>query len=153
MQIFDGNTALAILLLNPPDPVVSTVPLASDLSSTYYTRIPAAMVRPGLRVLVELDPDNKLGEAIRSDNVWPAGGTARAISTSTVPTFNLRLVPVVLNGDTGSVSEASVERYLSVARNLWPLADISAEVRRPFVSSADLLQPGDANGAWGAVLN
>ncbi len=153
VQIFDGNTALAILLLNPPDPAVSTVPLASDLSSTYYTRIPAAMVRPGLRVLVELDPDNKLGEAVRSDNVWPAGGTARAIATSSVPTFNLRLVPVVLNGDTGSVSEASVERYLSVARNLWPLADISAEVREPFVSSAGLLQPGDANGAWGALLN
>src|SRR5690606_3724484 len=55
-RIFDGNTAIATLLLTPPDSGVPTLPVDGQAGTTYRTRIPADLMRAQLRVSVEVDP-------------------------------------------------------------------------------------------------
>lgn len=152
-RLFDGTVPIATLLLTPPDSGVPTVPLDGVLTSTYRTRIPADLMRPQLRISVEVDPDSTIGEAQRSDNFWPAGASPRALTVTTVPPFTVRFVPIVLDGATGDITSATQERYLAVARSLWPIAQVSADVRAAFTPSVASLQPTDANGAWNALLN
>lgn len=152
-RIFDGTTPIATLLLTPPDSGIPTVPLDAVLASTYHTRIPADLIRAQLRVSVEVDPDSSIGEVQRNDNVWPTGSVPRAVPVTTVPVFSVRFVPISLDGVTGNIASDTQDRYLSMARSLWPIAQVNAEVRTAFVSSVQSLQPNDANGGWNAVLN
>ncbi|HEY0930474.1 MAG TPA: hypothetical protein VGE27_11195 [Gemmatimonas sp.] len=152
-RIYDGTTAIATLLLTPPDSGVPTVPIDGQLGTTYRTRIPADLVRAQLRVSVEVDPDSTLGEVQRGDNFWPTGGQPRSLTATTVPPFAVRFVPVLHGGALGDVTSAAQERYLAVARALWPIVQVTSDVRAAFTSSAPSLQPTDANGAWSALLN
>lgn len=152
-RLFDGSSALAVLLLTPPDSGVPTVPLDEVLASTYRTRIPGNLIRPQLRIAVEVDPDSTLGEVQRNDNFWPAGAASRALTITQVPPFAVRFIPVRVDGVTGDISAQTMDRYLAVARNLWPLSEVSAEMRGTFVSSAGPLQSNDANGAWSILLS
>jgi hypothetical protein len=152
-RIYDGTTAIATLLLAPPDSGVPTVPVDGLIGTTYRTRIPAELVRAQLRVSVEVDPDSTLGELQRGDNFWPTGGQPRAIAATTVPPFTVRFVPVSLDGTVGDITAAAQDRYLVVARSLWPIAQVTSDVRAAFTSSAPTLQPTDANGGWNALLN
>lgn len=152
-RIYDGTTAIATLLLTPPDSGVPTVPVDAALGTTYRTRIPAELVRAQLRVSVEVDPDSTLGESQRSDNFWPTGGQPRPITATTVPTFAVRFVPISLNGAIGDITAAAQERYLAVARTLWPIAQVTSDVRAAFTSAAPALHPTDANGGWNTLLN
>jgi hypothetical protein len=153
VRLFDGNTVIGILPLTPPDSGVPTLPLEGALGTTYSTRLAGDIVRNGVRIVIDVDPDSTLGEVQRNDNVWPAGGTPRALNVTTLPPFTVRFVPVLLDGFTGDVSTGTFARLFSTARQLWPLAQVGGEVRAPFTSSAPSLLPTDVNGAWSILLN
>ena len=153
VRLFEGSTLLGSLVLTPPAGDLPLEPLDGELNTTYSTTLAPDLVRSSVRLLVDVDPDSTLGETQRNDNVWPPGGTPRALTTTTVPPFAVRLVPVTIGGRTGDVSDATQARYLRTARILWPLADVTSTVRAPFVSAAPTLHPTDANGGWATVLS
>jgi hypothetical protein len=153
VRLFEGTSLLGTLMLTPPVGALPLEPLESELNSTYVTMLAGDLIRSSLRILVDVDPDSTLGETQRSDNIWPAGGTPRALNTTTVPPFTVRFVPVTIGATTGAITEATQSRFLRTARTLWPLAQVSSEVRAPFVSAAPALHPTDANGAWTTVLS
>lgn len=93
--------------------------------------IPSTVIRPGIAVIADVDPDNTVAEANETDNQFPLSGTPQALQVATVPPFNIRIVPVTQNrnGQTG-VAAASL---FNVLRSIWPLSVVNATVRTPLV--------------------
>ncbi|MFN7798530.1 hypothetical protein [Gemmatimonas sp.] len=153
VRLYDGPTLVSTTTLTAPESAVRTTIAEGTLASTWNLPVPGTSVRPGLRVLVDLDPAQAIPDANRNDNVWPATGEPRPITVNTVPTFSVRFIPVITGNDTGRVTTANRESFLVTTRRLFPLQEVVSEVRAPFTSSADTLQSNDANGRWLTVLS
>lgn len=153
VRIYDGATLLQTLTLNAPEGAVRTALAEGTLNSTWNSVIPAANVRPGMRVVADVDPTSAIAEGDETDNSWPRNGTPLAISVNTVPTFFVRFVPVTVGSMTGNVTTANKELFLSSTRRMHPINDVTSDVRAPFTSSASVLQAGDGNNAWTTVLS
>ena len=153
LRVFANGVLVSTYTIPATPTSVPTSIGEGTLSASWNVRIPAGSVRAGMQIVAEVDPDNTLGEADRTDNVWPRGGTLSAVSTIDPPALDVRLVPVTVQGLTGNVSESNKEQYLETARQIFPLRELRATVRAPFTSNAGVLQSGDANGAWITVLN
>ena len=69
-----------------------------DLDLSANAVIPAEVIRPGLEMVVEVDPDGTLGTRLSSPARIPREGS-RAIDVREVPPFRLTLVPFVWTGD------------------------------------------------------
>ena len=93
--------------------------------------LPRTLIRPGMSVLAEVDPDRQLAETNENDNRFPLSGTPQAVQVVTVPPFNVRLVPVSQNRN-GQVAQAAVSMF-DVLANIWPLSAINVDVRQPLV--------------------
>ncbi len=153
VRVYDGTTLLQSTTITAPEASVRTSIDEGTLTSTWNTVIPGANIRTTTRVLVDLDPTQAITDADRSDNVWPTNGTPSAISVSTVPAFNVRLVPIVVGALTGNVSSANKASFLSSVSRMFPLGTINSDVRAPFTSSATELQSSDGNDQWLTVLS
>jgi hypothetical protein len=121
----------------------------ADADCTLVNRNPGS----GTRVLVDLDPTLAITDADRSDNVWPSIGTPQFIRVTSVPTFNVRFVPIVVGALTGNVSATNKASFLSSVQRMVPLGTVSSDVRAPFTSSATDIQSNDGNGQWLTVLS
>jgi hypothetical protein len=153
VRLYDGATLASTTTLAAPESAVRTAIAEGVLTSTWNLPVPATSVRPGLRVLVDLDPAQTVPDVNRSDNVWPANGAPQLITVTPVPPFTVRFVPVVTGNDTGRVTAANRESFLVTTRRLFPVQEVVSDVRAPFTSSADTLQSNDANGRWLTVLS
>lgn len=153
VRLYDGATLLQTTTVTAPETSVRTSLAEGTLSSTWNVLVAAGNVRPALRVLVDLDPAQAIPDATRTDNTWPSSGTPQAITVNSVPTFNVRFVPVVVGALTGNVSNGNTASYLASALRTMPLQQIAADVRAPFTSSATVLEANDGNGQWLTVLN
>jgi len=134
------------------------VPLAVDrgnLTTSWNLTLTAAQVIKGLRVDAVVDPDDDLGESNENDNRWPATGTPLVLDVRSVPTFDLRLVPVMqsVNHMLGNVTNANKASFADLASRIYPLVQVNVTVRATYTTSAPVLQSDDGNGAWGQVLN
>ncbi len=153
VRVYDGATLLQNVTLPAPEASVRTSLAQGTLQSSWNLLIPAANMRPGLRVLADLDPAGAFPDANPADNVWPAGGAPQPITTRNVPAFTVRFVPVITGALTGNVSNGNFEQFLVTTRRLFPISQVIADVRAPFTSSATVLQSNDANGQWLVVLS
>ncbi len=153
VRVYDGATLLQTSTIPATEASVRQSLAVGTMSSSWNVMVPAANMRPGLRVVAELDPTEAIEDDDRSDNVWPASGVPHAFTTNNVPTFTVRFVPVVVGALTGNVTVGNHEQYLSTTRRIFPVGAIAASVRAPFTSSATELQSNDANGAWLTVLS
>jgi hypothetical protein len=110
---------------------------------------------PTLRIVADIDPGDLIAETSEADNAFPASGTPQALDVRTLPSFNIRFVPVkqAVNGMTGGVTSANVESHLTVARSILPLGSVTVDVRAPFTTNAPALQSNDGNGAWVQILS
>jgi hypothetical protein len=124
----------------------------SQFNATLNTVLDSAVVKPGIRIKVALDPYNVPDETNKDDNVWPRDGIPRAIPVTSPPPFQVRFVPVTVGGLTGNVSSANLEQYLSLTRLLYPISAVEATVAPPFTSSVTALD-ASAVGPWSQVLS
>ena len=153
VRIYNGASLVQTATLTAPESGVRTVIAEGTLTSTWNLLVPGANIRPTTRVLVELDPTQSTTDADRSDNVWPTSGTPQSVSVNTVPTFNVRFVPIVVGALTGNVSEGNKASFLSSVQRLFPLSAVVSDVRAPFTSSATEIQSNDTNGQWLTALS
>ena len=111
--------------------------------------LPGAVIRTGISVLADVDPDNTVTESNETDNAFPLAGTAKTLSVSTVPDFTMKLVPIrQKNGLTGTVSPSLANDL----RSMWPLAVVNVTTRATFSSAYPPLDANNSNRSWNNLL-
>ncbi len=93
--------------------------------------VPSELMRAGISVLADVDPDNQLGETNEGDNRFPLSGTAQSLQVVDVPPLGVRFVPIAQNRN-GQVAGVAVSIF-NVFENMWPVNVINADVRQPLV--------------------
>ena len=141
--------------------VDSVAPPAFSGTATYAAPtaqflVPATQLRAGLRWTVQRDPGNVLTDANSSNDRFPRTGTS-ALATVSLPVMRVRFVPITLAShanQTGNVSDANIENYLTVMRRAFPLGRLVASVGTPLVTSASFGTPpsGGGDAFWLQVL-
>ncbi len=149
-RIYNGSTLLRTATINAPEAAVRTAPAEGVLTSSWNVPLTAAEVKPGLKVLVDIDPSNSISESDETNNVWPANGQPSAVTVYYVPTLNVRLIPVLNNGLTGDVTEANKDVYVTALKQMLPVGTVNVTVGGTFTSNAAALTSGGTN--WSAVL-
>lgn len=155
VSLFQDNTLLETYDIPAQFSGVNQDVNQGSLQRSWNVRVNGNRIVPGLRMLVEADPERTIaGDADLSDNVWPRNGAPRAVPVVSVGTWHAVLVPVVnsASGLTGNVSESNKGEFTSLAQSLLPIADMHVVVRQPYTTSVAALQRTDGNGAWLSLL-
>lgn len=142
------------LTLDAPNGAVPTERNDAELFSSWNATIPAALMRPGASVLVDVDPAAEIRESDETNNVYPATA-ALPLDVRAVPPLRIRFVPIAMTtaGTTGGVAPDNVGRFLDMTLRVMPVGSVEPTVSEPFLTSAAALQPNDGNGAWGQILS
>jgi hypothetical protein len=149
VRVLHDGAVTGVELLEPPGQSVPTTRRDEDAMATWTLRLPATLVRPGLALAADVDPDGEFAEANDDNNSAPTVTPA----VLTVAPLHVRFVPVqhMASGTTGNADGG--HRFLDMSYRMFPISDVFAEVRAPMVTSAPALQPDDANGAWRQILS
>ena len=147
-----SGTLVSTTTISSPSTSVPTTLDEGTLVSTWNQTLTGAFLQPGLRLLLDVDPNNSVSEPNESDNTWPADGTPVTLDIRNVSTLFVTLVPVVqaARGDTGRVTEANKGNFIAPMYRMFPVANIDAAVRAPYTFSGAELASGGAN--WQALL-
>jgi hypothetical protein len=113
--------------------------------------VPGELVRPGLGVTVEVDPDGELEKTAGSVTSFPGDGAPMTFDVRELPEFRLRFVPIHQSGPdvTGNVDEENAEAYLDLFRRVYPVAEVDFEIREPYTTSHE----ASSVDGWRAILN
>ena len=115
-----------------------------NLAVSANARIPAAVVVPGLEVVIEVDPEGTLDAALGVAKRIPESGRM-AVDVRPVPPFHLTLVPLLLPTDPDSsvvetVSAMAADpvghELLGGVRAVLPVTGIDVAAREPVISSS-----------------
>ena len=152
VRLFQNGALVSTLTADAAAASVPTTLDESSVSASWNISIPGAVIQPGLSVLADVDPDNLIVESSESDNSFPVSGTPVVLTVRTVPTLNLRFVPVTQSSTlgTGSISESNVESYLRDTRDMLPMGTVAYNFRAPYTTSQTLVSDG---GGWSATLS
>ncbi len=155
VRLYSGAVLIQTSTITPPTASVPTTITEGTLSSSWNLLIPAATVQPNLRVLADVDPANGVPESNEADNTFPVGGTPFVLDVRTVPTWNVRFVPVLqsVNGLQGNVTAGNTATFLVDPLKWLPIGAYSADLRAPYTTTAPAFESGNANSAWGTVLS
>lgn len=126
----------------------------SDLGVSYNAVIPAAVIVPGVRMVVEVDPEGALPLAPESRARFPAEGSD-SLNVVIVPPMRLTVVPVL----EAQAPDTSVMEWtrgidadspqVGLLRYAFPFAEFTARPRASYTTSLDLTSD---DGQWGLVL-
>ena len=139
LRVYDGTTLLTTLRgTATPSTAVDESCCAANLL------IPGGLIRPNLRVLADVDPDNTVAETNETDNQFPLNGTPMTVQVRTVPPLNVRFLQVLqrrsgLRGTATTGMVAALNAY-------WPLGTTNADVRSTVFTIDYALDAGDING-------
>jgi hypothetical protein len=130
---------------------------ASDsvLNSTLNFSLAAdsVCVDPGASFVVQLDPDNALGETDENNNRFPLGGTAAPVFT-VADTLKVKFIPIAYQpGGAGPVytpPTADISYLISKVKAVLPISLESYAVASPQLYTQQVLQDGTG---WNALLN
>ena len=155
VRLFRGAQLFSTAIIDPPAQSVGTSISERTTADSWGLPISASEMTAGLAFIVDADPDNSVREVNESDNTYPASGIPLAHDIRSVPTAELRFVPIEtsVNSLIGNVNDARVPDLLSLTLNMFPLSTYSADVRAPFSTSAPALERDDANGSWVRIIN
>ena len=114
-----------------------------DLAVSANVRIPGAMLRPGLEMVVEIDPEGTLDPALGIGRRLPAEGRT-ALDVRGPPTMELTVVPFLftVNPDSsiiatvrGMATDPEGHKLLRLSRALLPTSDWSVTAHEPVVTN------------------
>ena len=117
------------------------------VDGSFNAVVPGSVLRPGVEMVVELDPDRALPLAPASVRRVPAQGRA-VLDVRSVPALRLKIVPVHYAWATNAGTNAKVLEFarglgepdaagLRFARALLPTPGLNATVREPYLTWAD----------------
>lgn len=155
VRLYHGNTLVRTSMVGPAGTYVPRTPDPSTLASSWNLRIPEELMVPGLRVLADVDPTNEVRELDEGDNTFPATGIPRAIEVRTAPPLSITFIPVTqaATGLTGFIHPSNAATFLTTAKRLLPLGEITFDLRETFTSNGPRLESNDGNKAWSHLLS
>jgi hypothetical protein len=155
VRLYHGGTLRRTYTIAAPSPAVPQSVNEGSLLGSWNVLVNAADVVPGMTVLADVDPTNGIAESDESDNQFPTSGTPTAVDVRSLPTFNVRFVPVQqqVNGLQGDVTTTNVPQFMADPAKMLPIAGYAADVRSAYVTTAPVLQSSNGNGAWGTILS
>jgi hypothetical protein len=133
VRLFTGSQEVMTERLQPS--TLGSLPhVPPGLSApSWDLHVPAELMRPGLGVLLELDPDGTLPRASDGPVLHPASGEPEQVHFVDVPPLRIRFVPIHHAGlGTGNVTSENVDEYLTVTRAIFPVLAVEREVREPY---------------------
>lgn len=126
--------------------------LATEAGSPAWTvKIPAALVQPGNSLAVEIDPNRRIRDTNRGNNLWP-GPAPKPLAVTVSPPLRLTLVPLhrALTGATSAYQPSLAERYVDFTRRVHPVPEVLDVVSHaPFSTREDL----STRQGWSAALS
>ncbi|HEX3233153.1 MAG TPA: hypothetical protein VHR41_03075 [Gemmatimonadales bacterium] len=155
VRFFNSGLLTSTVTINAPSGSVPQSPDEGTLNSSWNIPVSGALIQPNLSILADVDPTNAIAESNETDNVFPASGTALALSVRTTPTFRVHLVPIKQsNGSVGNVTSANKDQFLTTTMKIHPLAAYDADVRgTPYTTSAPVVDANNTNNAWTTILS
>ena len=138
--------------LTPPSGLPRRVD-ESSLNASFNAMIPASVLRPGLEMVVEIDPDSTLSTLTGSRMRIPATGR-ETLDVRTLPSLDVTLVPVALSSDVSRGDNEAVAALvkdmgagnshaaLQETQALLPLSELNITVREPYTTQADTVEEG-----------
>ena len=116
-----------------------------SLATSSHALVPGEVVRPGLELVVEIDPDRTLDAALGVPTRIPETGRL-AVSVRDMPVLDLTLVPflwtedpdsVVLESVGGMASDPEGNALLGPTRTLLPVGEVTVAAHDPVLSSSN----------------
>ena len=116
-----------------------------DMSKSVNALIPATVIRPGLEMIVEVDPEQKLDPELGVTGRIPESGRM-AVDVRSAPPLDLTFIPFLWSNKPdsaiiglvdGIVGDPNGHHLLSLVRTLLPVADIRASAHDPVVTSSN----------------
>jgi hypothetical protein len=152
VRFYQSGALLQTFTIPAPGSSTPSAVQEGTLNSSWNVRIPGSLIQPNTSMLADVDPDNRIAETNESDNTSTASGTAQALTVQAVPSAVVRLVPIrqTANDLVGSVGSA--DQALDLTRRMYPLANVSTEVRQVFTVQGPL-QASNQNGEWNQILS
>lgn len=154
VRFFHDGVLVRSETLERASEAVPTAASDADLAQSWNMLVSGDLIRPGLSIVVEADPEDRVYESDESDNVLPAGGALVEMDVRSLPDFRVRLVPIqtfgVAGNSTGDVRDGNKSAYVSAAFKMFPMKAFDVDVRAVFTSGV-----GDLRdlGHWTSLLN
>ena len=138
-----GNDVVFEQLLPPETGNIPTEVNESNLIGSYDAVIPGSAIRPGVRLVVELDPDGIVPLAEGSQLRYPAQGSME-LEVVEPPVYRIILVPTISRPAPDSAVFAWVDgvnpdsEQMRLARTILPVAAMEVEVRETYFTNLNL---------------
>ena len=149
---YHNGAPVHVASLQAPGGGIPTAVNEGRLDGSFNAVVPASVVRPGLEVVMELDPNRSLPLASGSARRVPVQGRL-AFDVRNVPAIELVVVPIQFAWGVNSAANAVVSEYaramaqpdaaaLRFVRALLPAPGVNATVREPYFTWADTTELG-----------
>ena len=143
LRIYNGATVTGTLT------GTATVATATDQACcSANITIPGALMRDGMTIVADVDPDNIIAESNETDNAWPLTGVSKPMRVVTVPTVNIQLVPI-RHRVSGAVGTADLQ-LTQLLQRMYPLGTVNVTAHAEYVSDTPALTTGST---WIQMLN
>ena len=150
VRFYQSGALLQTLTIPAPGSSTPSTVQEGTLNSSWNIRVPGSLIQPNTSMLADVDPDNSIAETNEGDNNSTPSGTGEPLSVQAVPSAIVRLVPIrqAANDLVGTVGSA--DQALDLTRRMYPLGNVSAEVRQVLTVEGPL-QPSDT-AEWNQAL-
>jgi len=141
-------------LLPPETEHIPTDVDESRLTASYDVEVPGSVIRPGVEMVVELDPEGVVPLAPGSQVRYPAEGSM-ALDVVEPPLYRIILVPTISRPAPDSAVFEWTDginpdsEQMRLARTILPVGSIEVEVRETYTTNLDLRN----FGAWWSWRN
>ena len=150
VTLLQGDTEVYQRVLAPPTEHTPREAVEGELDGSFNALIPGEVLRPGVAMVVELDPEGLVPLAPGSRTRYPAEGAAelRVVDPQlfrqiVVPTISTLAPNQSVFNWTNDLTPESPQ--LRLARTLMPVGAMEVEVHETFTTSADL----STENGWG----
>ena len=143
VTLLQGNDVVFERLLPPESQYIPTDIDESNLVASYDAQVPGSIILPGVRMVVELDPEGVVPLAPGSQVRYPADGS-KELDVVEPPLYRIILVPTISR----STPDSSVFEWtdgidpdseqLRLSRTILPVREMEVEVRETYTTSLNL---------------
>ena len=149
-RFFVGGTEIHVADIPGRTVALPTKVYEGDLSQSSNAEIPGEIIRPGLEMVVEIDPEGTVNPGLVTASRIPDTGRM-AVDVQEMPTFHLTVIPFLWSVDphreaveTAEAMEADPEGHelLWQTRTLLPIGDFEVTAHAPVMTSTSPHQTG-----------
>lgn len=111
----------------------------SSLSKSANAEIPAAVVQPGLEMVIEIDPESTLDPGLDIAKRIPEQGRAR-VEVRAMPPFDLTVIPFlwIVNPDSSVLEIGGADdEFFRATRTLLPIGEFEVATHEPVLTSSN----------------